>query len=433
MKSHRSRQSKSFEIAVEEQLLNRCLSWVDKQFEYFNYFTANDFRNYPFGTFEHKLFATNENPFIFQNIKESGALDELIKSSNDWIVGFFCYEANPLSTKKADTVEEHSAHPNISFFIPELVIHFNETQITIETEDSPEQVWQAILQTEFIEPKGNFEPGLTCNVGRSEYLEKVTDIINLIEEGEFYEMNLCMEFTSDEFVADPIIYFLERNRQSLNPFTCLQKYSALYTLCFSPERFLKKHGEKLISQPIKGTIRRGRTRKEDEELKKELRHNEKEQAENLMIVDLVRNDLNRSSKTGSVSVDELFGIYSFQRVNQMISTVSSTIESGVSSLQAIDHAFPMGSMTGAPKLRVRQQIATMEAFRRDLFSGSIGYFKPDGDFDFNVVIRTIFLDRHKSIFKLKAGSAITYDSIPEKEYEECLLKVKSVTGAGFIE
>ena len=220
--------------------------------------------------------------------------------------------------------------------------------------------------------------------------------------------------------------FTKLNQLSPSPFSSFQKHEKNYILSASPERFLKNEGGKIISQPIKGTRPRGESEVEDEALKKELRSDEKELAENMMIVDLVRNDLARSSKIGSVKVEEIFGIYSFKQVHQMISTVVSEKRTELDVFQVIKNAFPMGSMTGAPKVKVMQLIEQYENTKRGAFSGAAGYICPNGDFDFNVLIRSLFLSTKKDTYSFQAGSAITYDSIPEKEYEECMLKAKAI-------
>ena len=197
-------------------------------------------------------------------------------------------------------------------------------------------------------------------------------------------------------------------------------------MCASPERFIKKEDKKLTSQPIKGTIRRGKSPEEDELLRDQLRNSEKERAENMMIVDLVRNDLARSCKPGSVVVEEMFGVYPFKYLFQMISTISGELREQVHFIDAIKNAFPMGSMTGAPKIKAMQLIEKYEVAKRGVFSGAVGYITPNGDFDFNVVIRSIFYNQLTSQLSFQAGSAITYDSIPEQEYDECMLKVKAI-------
>lgn len=193
-------------------------------------------------------------------------------------------------------------------------------------------------------------------------------------------------------------------------------------MCASPERYLFKDGVKVLSQPIKGTARRDADVTIDSQIKQELRNSIKDQAENVMIVDLVRNDLARSCETGSVHVDELFGIYSFPQVHQMISTVSGELKPGVPFTNAIHYSFPMGSMTGAPKIKVMELIELYEQQRRELFSGTVGYINPEGDFDFNVVIRSLFYNAATQYLSYQTGGAITYDSDPMKEWEEMRLK-----------
>jgi para-aminobenzoate synthetase component 1 len=220
--------------------------------------------------------------------------------------------------------------------------------------------------------------------------------------------------------------FLKLNEISPNPFSAFFKYQDNYILCASPERFLAKRADRLVSQPIKGTAKRGKDAGEDEFIKQHLRNHAKELQENVMIVDLVRNDLTRSAKPGTVKTEELFGIYTFTQVHQMISTVVCELSEGITAVQAIKNSFPMGSMTGAPKISAMQLMEQYEHSRRGVYSGAIGYFNPDNDFDFNVVIRTLLYNKNKKYLSFQAGSAITYNAVAEKEYEECLLKVKAI-------
>lgn len=213
------------------------------------------------------------------------------------------------------------------------------------------------------------------------------------------------------------------------PFSCFYRMNNHSLVCASPERFLAKSGNKIISQPIKGTARRGKNRIEDDQVITRLRNDPKEQSENVMIVDLVRNDLSRTASKGSVHVEELFGIYTFRQLHHMISTIVSDIREDVHFTDVISHAFPMGSMTGAPKVRAMQLIEDYEETKRGLYSGSVGYITPDGDFDFNVVIRTILFNLEKKYLSFMVGSAITANSIPEKEYDECLLKANAMLNA----
>lgn len=261
---------------------------------------------------------------------------------------------------------------------------------------------------------------------KSQYLENVANIKESILRGEFYEANYCMEFSADAAHLDPYITYMHLNGASPMPFSAFLKSDNKYLICASPERFLKKIDNKLISQPIKGTMRRSKVASKDEALIKELQQSEKEQAENLMIVDLVRNDLAKCAIPGSVRVEELFGIYTFPRVHQMISTVSANLPPQTSIPTIIQNTFPMGSMTGAPKIRVMQEMEKLEDTSRGLYSGSVGFISPGQNFDFNVVIRSIVFDAKTGKISFHVGSAITYDSIAEAEYRECLLKAEAM-------
>ncbi|MEQ8572889.1 MAG: anthranilate synthase component I family protein, partial [Fulvivirga sp.] len=221
--------------------------------------------------------------------------------------------------------------------------------------------------------------------------------------------------------------FRSLTKKSPTPFSTLYKNTEHYLICASPERFIKKEGSKLVSQPIKGTARRGSSEYEDEIIKQELRTNEKELAENMMIVDLVRNDLAKSCIPGSVKVEQMFGIYTFNQWHQMISTVTGQLKNEVKAIEAIKNAFPMGSMTGAPKIKVMELIEKYEVSKRGIYSGSVGYFSPNGDFDFNVVIRSLIYNSSTKNLSFQVGGAITYDSDANAEYEECLLKASAIS------
>ena len=241
-------------------------------------------------------------------------------------------------------------------------------------------------------------------------------------------MNFCQEFFIEEAEVNPYALFEKFNAIGKAPFAAFYKFKNKYLICESPERFVTKQGQKLISQPIKGTIKRGSTFEEDEQLKIELFNSPKDRSENVMIVDLVRNDFGKSCKTGSVQVEELFGIHSFEQVHQMISTVVGELDEEIHIIDAIKNAYPMGSMTGAPKIRAMQLIEQYEKTKRGLYSGTVGYITPEGDFDFNVVIRSMIYNADKKYLSYQTGGAIVFDSSPEGEYEECLLKAK-----GFLE
>jgi para-aminobenzoate synthetase component 1 len=253
-----------------------------------------------------------------------------------------------------------------------------------------------------------------------EYLDNIAYIKNQIIEGNVYELNYCRNFSSN-IKIDPYKYFALTSKQNPTPYSFFFKLHSEYMISSSMERFLSKSGTVLTSQPIKGTLRNTRT---NEALEKEnLYNSEKDRAENLMIVDLVRNDMSKCSEIGSVKVDELFGIYSYPSVHQMISTINSQLLSDVSFQDIVKSLFPMGSMTGAPKLSAMKIIDQLETFQRGAFSGSFGYIQPNGDFDFNVVIRTLFYNSKSNSINIPVGSAITIDSDPNQELNECNDKV----------
>jgi para-aminobenzoate synthetase component 1 len=258
---------------------------------------------------------------------------------------------------------------------------------------------------------------------KQEYLLKVEKIKDDIVRGRYYEMNYCIEFRASLEEVDLLPYFLKLNRNTAAPFAAYVRNPAFTLICSSPERFLLKNGQSLISQPIKGTNPRLEGSDNLRQIQV-LQLSEKERAENVMIVDLVRNDLARVCMDGSVKVNELCGVYSFRTVNHLISTISGHLQDASSFGEIMNSLFPMGSMTGAPKIEVMKHIEAYEHAPRGIYSGCLGYIEPNGDFDFNVIIRSLLFDRNKSEISYKVGSAITYDSVAEDEYEECLLKGK---------
>ena len=355
-------------------------------------------------------------------------LDSFYKEKKDWVFGALTYEIrnelNIPKSKNKSTVE----FPNLFFFIPRTVVYVlrdNPNKALILSYDKNFHLDEK--QTLAKPIKKSFTPGFNSNFTKQEYLHTVQEIKNNIEEGLYYELNLCQEFVALNTTIDPINLYQRMSNSNPAPFSVFMKWDTRYLLCSSPERFLLKEGLIVTSQPIKGTCRRGDTEKEDLELKANLLQDEKERAENVMIVDLVRNDLSQTCETGTVVVEELFGIYSYQYVHQMISTIAGKIPSPLETIECIKKAFPMGSMTGAPKLEVIKNVEKLEKSARGLYSGSVGYIDPNGDFDFNVVIRSLIYDQVKAKLSYHVGGAITYDSIPENEYEECLLKAKGIT------
>jgi para-aminobenzoate synthetase component 1 len=353
---------------------------------------------------------------------------------HDWIFGHLGYDL------KNETEELNSCHPDrigfpdAFFFVPEYVIMLSGNAVDIGscTEDH-ESVFNDILQySRRPREKNNFT--ILQRIDREEYIDTIIKLKEHILRGDCYEINFCQEFYAEDAQIDPVSTYRELSAISPNPFSAFYRLDDRYVLCASPERYLKKTGRQILSQPIKGTAPRDTNNEShDKELKDRLFTSAKDRSENVMVVDLVRNDLSKVCTDGSVRVDELFGIYAFPQVHQMISTVSGTLRNGVGFEEIIRASFPMGSMTGAPKKRVMELIEQYEKTKRGLFSGALGYISPEKDFDFNVVIRSILYNARQQYLSFQAGSGITFYSDPEIEYSECQWKasaIKKVLGPG---
>ncbi|GAB3646504.1 anthranilate synthase component I family protein [Echinicola sediminis] len=393
-------------------LLKKTLQWACHNFPYVSYFNPNDIP-YPNNGFSHMLYAgtttVNWNDLDSHPGPKSGIFSYDLKNKFERL-----HSKNPSLVSCPETL----------FFLPEITLFFNEKSICIDHPKHAEII-QHILATEQLSQQQKVHP-IRFHTSKEEYIQNVRHIQDHIREGDIYEMNYCMAFSAAFDYLDPIETYWKLLDKSPMPFSCFFKAKSHYLVGASPERFLKKKGKKIIAQPIKGTIKRGSSPEEDLRLMEQLKKSEKEQAENLMIVDLMRNDLSWISDPGSVKVDELFGIYPFRQVSQMISTVSSTLKPTASFDRIISHTFPMGSMTGAPKIKCMELIEHYENFKRGWFSGAVGYLSDEGDFDFSVIIRSIVIDQETNKLYFAAGSAITYDADPEYEYEECLLKANAI-------
>ncbi|MEZ4889522.1 MAG: anthranilate synthase component I family protein [Crocinitomicaceae bacterium] len=251
-----------------------------------------------------------------------------------------------------------------------------------------------------------------------------------MQRGDIYEINYCQEFYDANAQIDAKLnLYATINEITQAPFSAFFQWQEFSAFCGSPERFLQKKGNQLLSQPIKGPAPRGKTSEEDQQLMLELKNNPKERSENVMIVDLVRNDLSKIATQGSVKVDELFGVYTFNTVHQLISTISCQIDESCDFSTIIKATFPMGSMTGAPKVSAMKLSEEHEAFQRGLYSGTIGCILPNGNFDFNVVIRSLLYNANNKYLSCGVGGAITINSDAEKEYQECETKVRRLLNA----
>ncbi len=369
---------------------------------------------------------------IPNGVSSFDALKNKIRQQNDWYFGYFGYdlknEIDHLHSKNTDYTESAP----IFFYTPLHIIFIKKKEIHILSKTlDPRSIYQSINEMDVNATSKNLNINTLKNrVTKDEYIENVDKIKRHIIDGDLYELNYCQEFYKEDIqIENPLDIFLKLNDISKSPFAAYQKINQTYTLCSSPERFISKTKNVIKSQPIKGTAKRGLTTHEDESIKLHLGLDIKNQAENIMIVDLVRNDFAKSCKPGTIDVPELFKVYTFELVHQMISTVIGEKRSNIHAVDIIKNAFPMGSMTGAPKKISMQLIDKYENTSRGIYSGSIGYFEPNNDFDFNVVIRSIIYNSRLKYLSYHVGGAIVYDSIPKLEYEECLLKAKGMIHA----
>ncbi|GAB3642687.1 aminodeoxychorismate synthase component I [Spirosoma arcticum] len=387
---------------------------------------------YPNDPFPNRLFVGAKRVISFAGQDAFQALHKAHWEKPSYLVGYFGYDLKNQLEALESRNPDRLGFPDAYFVEPEWVIDFSQDGVIVTGEGDRRALMNAIsgfsLSSHRRSGEGIFGEGTVIQgrVSPDEYAANVRRIQQHILAGDVYELNYCIEFFAENVGLDPPATYQALNDRSPMPFSSFLKMGDRYVMGASPERFLRKQGQQLLSQPIKGTIRRGQTPDEDAQLRSQLLNSEKERAENLMIVDLVRNDLARSAETGSVHVDELFGIYGFAQVYQMISTVSATLRDGLSWADTLRNAFPMGSMTGAPKIRAMQLIDELEVSRRGVYSGAIGYITPDGDFDFNVVIRSLLYDAQSRYASFSVGSAITYDADPAQEWDECLLKARAI-------
>lgn len=352
-------------------------------------------------------------------------VDQFVAHSTEITPGFLSYEL------KNDLEALQSEHPDglnfpkAYFFKPMHCIELKQGIVEIRS-NTPETVLQCILEQEVPTQPADFSAKLIARFSKNDYLQTVQKLQEHIQRGDIYEVTFCQEFYAEQINIQALELFLKLNQISPTPFANFFKYHQHYILSASPERYLSKQGTSLRSQPIKGTTKRSLNLQEDEALKQTLANSPKEQAENVMIVDLVRNDLSRCATRGSVQVTEQFGVYSFKQVHQLISTISCNVATETTFSDIIKATFPMGSMTGAPKIRAMQLIEQYERSKRGVYSGSVGYIRPNGDFDFNVLIRSLLYNAEKKYLSFQVGGAITAKSVPEEEYDECLLKAKAM-------
>lgn len=357
-------------------------------------------------------------------------LKQYQQTTKDWLFGYLSYDLKNDCESLESNNFEGLHFPELFFFQPKKLFLLKGNQLEIRylhlCDDELQMDFQEIRS---IVPERKYEVtpvSIQARIDQKEYIQQVQKMQEYIHKGAIYEANFCMEFYAENAKIEPLEKFLKLNDISQPPFAVFLKNNQHYLLSATPERYLRKEGETLISQPIKGTAKRHPDAVADEKAKSNLASNPKERAENIMITDLVRNDLSRTAQKGSVQVQELCGIYTFLQVHQMISTITSKMDPNYSLVDVLRMTFPMGSMTGAPKISAMNIIEELEATKRGLYSGAVGYFTPEGDFDFNVVIRSILYNQKEQYVSFSVGSAITALSVPEQEYEECLLKANAL-------
>lgn len=419
----------SFPIQDLKQPKQQVLNWAN-QFGTCCFFDNNDYQS-THHSYE-CIAAIGVKRSITANAGQAlDALKAFYNQEPDWLFGHIGYDLkNEIENLKSSHIDNID-FPDLYFFAPEYLIRLNEDTIFInsETAISPAAVFEAIKKTSPHARKLQLANTVSVKsrFTRQAYIETIEKIKQHILKGDCYEINFCQEFYVETAGIEPLDIFNALSEISPNPFAAYYKMKDKHLACASPERYIKKDKHRIICQPIKGTSQRNvNDAKEDSVNRSALFANAKERAENVMVVDLVRNDLSKICEEGSVRVDELFGIYSFPQVHQMISTISGTVSSEVHWTDIIKATFPMGSMTGAPKKKVMELIERYERTKRGVYSGATGYITPDGDFDFNVVIRSVLINTTTNYLSYQVGSAITFSSDSSLEYEECLLKAEAI-------
>ncbi|MBE0391846.1 anthranilate synthase component I family protein [Flavobacterium sp. PL002] len=416
------------DIAHLANFKKQLLIWA-QQFQEVSFLDSNDYQQ-DYSSYDCILAVDAFTAIKTDSYNAFDDLKQYQQTTKDWIFGYLSYDlkndVEQLQSNNFDGLD----FPELFFFQPKKIFLIKGQTVEMVylnmCDDEVDEDFLTIQNTTIYETLTVDKVNITARVSKEEYLDKITKLLKHINHGDCYEANFCMEFYAENATIEPLDSYFKLNEISKPPFAVFFKNHHNFLLSASPERYLKKEGEVLISQPIKGTAKRFTDIKEDEKSKKELSEDPKERAENIMITDLVRNDLSHTAQKGSVAVTELCGMHSFMQVHQMISTITSKLDFQYTAVDALKTTFPMGSMTGAPKVSVMKIIEELEVTKRGLYSGAVGYFTPQGDFDFNVVIRSILYNKKNKYVSFSVGSAITALSIPEKEYEECLLKAKAM-------
>jgi para-aminobenzoate synthetase component 1 len=418
-----------FKTVDISEFKSNLLNW-SQQFETLIWLDSNN-HNQQYNSFDCALAADEFTSIKTDYYNAFEKLKEYQTLTKDYIFGYLTYDVKndveQLSSSNFDGLhfaDLYFFQPKKLIFVKKEAIEFHYLKmIDDEIESDFEEIKKAKApKIEII----NSDINIKLRIPQREYHSKIDEILAHIQRGDIYEVNFCQEFYAENTTINPVEVYRHLNEISAPPFASFLKLDNKIAMCASPERYIKKEGLKIISQPIKGTAKRVQSKLDDTQLAANLMQNEKERAENVMIVDLVRNDLSKTAKKGSVKVEELCKVYSFKQVHQLISTVVSEVKENTHPVDVIRDTFPMGSMTGAPKVAAMKIIEKFEESKRGLYSGTVGYFTPENDFNFNVIIRSILYNASKKYVSYSVGGAITAKSIPDKEYEECLLKAKAM-------
>lgn len=416
--------SRAYHLQDSESFTQKALQWAS-QFESVCYLDSNGYRD-NYGNIN-VFIAVGASDSVVGTANSSFAeIQRLIdRYPNTWIPGFFGYDLKNQIEELESRHPDRTGFPDAYFFIPTATLLIGKYNVEVKSE-RPDEVIKAIEATQWSDESLGFQGRLRHRMSRSEYVDAFQRLQAHIRQGDIYEVNLCQEFYAENARINPLEAYKRLNAISPTPFSCFFRYKQHYILSASPERFLSKNGTTLLSQPIKGTAPRGREAVEDRQIRDALANNPKEVSENIMIVDLVRNDLTKSAKPGTVKAQNLLDVQSFRQVHQLISTVLCQVDDTLSATQVIKNTFPAGSMTGAPKISAMKLIDQYEKSRRGVYAGALGYFGPQGNFDFSVVIRTLLYNAETGYLSFHTGGAITAEAQAEKEYDECLLKGKAI-------
>ncbi|GAB1307836.1 anthranilate synthase component I family protein [Urechidicola sp. KH5] len=424
--------SKKIRISNQTSFKSKLLQWAQQE-EFIVWLDSNEQRSLnskEYSSFDGVL-ALGSHQLLELNYRNAfERLTHFHNNAKDYIFGYLGYDLKNDIEALSSNNNDNLNFKDLLFFQPKKLFFFHQNEVELryhlDYEMDIEGDIEAILNGVNNNTYAPIKTSIVPRINKAEYLKNVQKAIQHIQRGDVYELNFCQEFYARETQIEPLEIYNKLNEISQPPFATFLRTKDKFLLSASPERFLKRVGNQIISQPIKGTIKRGINSEEDKQLKNQLAADVKERAENIMIVDLVRNDLSKIAIKGSVKVTELCKVYPFKQVHQMISTVVAEVAPTTNSINVIKDLFPMGSMTGAPKYAAMNIIENLESTKRGLYSGAVGYIAPNGDFDFNVVIRSILYNATNKYVSFSVGGAITAKSHPEKEYEECLLKARAM-------